>query len=64
MGQRLDHPRLDVQVSFETTRLGPQCLIDAYIRLVPIRRISLRRPEPHTPLPVSGSSSQCGGEHG
>ena len=64
MGPRPDHPHLDVQLSFETTRLGPQCLIDAYMRLVPIRRTSLPRPEPHNPPPVSGITSGCGGEHG
>ena len=64
MGQRPDHPRLHVQLSFETTRIGPQCLIDAYMRLVPIRRTSLRKPEPYTPLPISGITSRCGGEHG
>jgi hypothetical protein len=35
---------LQVRVSFETTRLGPQHLIDAYARLVPlIRRAQSRR---------------------
>jgi len=34
-----DRPRLELRESFETTRLGPQCLIKAYTRLVPIRRV-------------------------
>lgn len=35
---------LTVQVSFETTRLSAQCLIEAYDRLVPIQRRRLRLP--------------------
>lgn len=34
-----DRPRLELRESFETTRLGPQCLIKAYTRLLPIRRV-------------------------
>ena len=33
-----DHPELTVRVSFETTRLSTQCLIEAYERLTPSRR--------------------------
>jgi hypothetical protein len=38
MARRTDRPLLQVRVSFETTRLGPQHLIDAYARLVPLIR--------------------------
>ena len=42
MVRRTDHP-LQVRVSFEATRLGPQHLIEAYARLVPtVRRTNLR----------------------
>ena len=34
---------LQVRVSFEASRLGPQHLIEAYVRLVPtVRRTNLR----------------------
>ena len=44
MARRGDRPRLEVRESFETSRLGPQCLIEAYARLVPIpiRRTGVR----------------------
>ena len=43
MVRRTDHPLLQVRVSFETTRLGQQHLIEAYARLVPtVRRTNLR----------------------
>jgi hypothetical protein len=35
MARRTDRPRLEVRVSFEATRLGPQHLIEAYARLAP-----------------------------
>ena len=31
------------RVSFERTRLGPQCLVEAYARLMPIARETVRR---------------------
>jgi hypothetical protein len=37
-----NHPELAVRVSFETTRLSAQCLIEAYERLAPSRRRALR----------------------
>jgi hypothetical protein len=41
MVRRVDRPRLDVREAFEPTRLSRQCLISAYARLAPIRRVSL-----------------------
>jgi hypothetical protein len=38
MVRRRDHPRLMVREAFEATRVGQQCLINAYARLFPIRR--------------------------
>jgi hypothetical protein len=35
---RTRRPLLDVQVSFEATRLSPKCLIEAYSRVVPVQR--------------------------
>ena len=46
MIRRPDRPLRNVRVSCETTRFGPQHLIDAYERLVPmVRRV--RRQLPH-----------------
>jgi hypothetical protein len=43
MVRRTDRPLLQVRVSFEATRFGPQHLIEAYARLVPtVRRTSPR----------------------
>ena len=43
MVRRTDRPLLQVRVSFEATRFGPQHLIEAYARLVPlVRRASPR----------------------
>ena len=68
MVQRLDLPLLDVQESFETTRLSPQCLIDAYTRLIPIRRTPLRTAESSklesSKLPPAiVTANRRGGEH-
>jgi hypothetical protein len=42
MVRRTDRLLLQVRVSFEATRFGPQHLIEAYVRLVPmVRRMSL-----------------------
>lgn len=43
MVRRTDRPLRNVRVSFETTRFGPQLLIDAYERLVPMVRRVRRR---------------------
>jgi len=43
MVRRTDRPLLQVRVSFETTRLGPLHLIEAYARLVPTVRRPSRR---------------------
>jgi hypothetical protein len=64
MARRRDRPRrLDLRETFETGRLGPQCLIQAYARLVPIQRKRVTA--------KSGNREQAdaavrggGGEHG
>ena len=43
-----DRPRLVVRKGFETTRVGQQCLINAYARLFPIQRGGVA-PGPKTP---------------
>jgi len=47
MVRRTDRPLGQVRVSFETTRLGPQHLIDAYELLVPEVRHARQR-GPHS----------------
>jgi hypothetical protein len=54
---------LEVQESFETTRLARQRLIDAYTRLVPIRREALKARHGGLP-PAAVAASRRGGEHG
>jgi hypothetical protein len=60
---RTPHPLLHVQVSFEATRLSPQHLIDAYSRLVPIRRTALQTTEVTRTTPVTAIRSRRGDEH-
>jgi hypothetical protein len=63
MARRRDPPRLEVQESFETTRFARQCLIEAYTRLVPIRRRALEAGYGGPP-PAAVATSRRGGEHG
>jgi hypothetical protein len=42
MARRSTPPELRLKVSFEVSRIAPQCLADAYERLVPIPRRSTR----------------------
>ena len=45
MVRRTDRLLLQVRVSFEATRFGPQHLIEAYARLVPMVRRTSPRPK-------------------
>lgn len=63
MAQRTDHP-LKVHELFETTRLGQRCPIEAYARLVPIRRKALRQDGQDKPRSEIIAASRRGGEHG
>ena len=63
MAQRRDPPPLEVRESFETTRFGPQCLIDAYTHLVPIRRKTVPRAGHDCPKPTA-TVTRRGGDHG
>jgi hypothetical protein len=51
MARRDKHPDLDVRVSFEAARIAPQCLAEAYERLVPIPRRPTRFGAHREPLP-------------
>lgn len=65
MIRRTDRLLLQVRVSFETTRLGPQHLIEAYARLVPmVRRLSPRpkRSEAQPPKAKLASVTARGGD--
>jgi hypothetical protein len=62
MVRRTDRPLLQVRVSFETTRLGPQHLIEAYARLVPtVRR---RRPKRSDARPAKAKMAVAVGSRG
>jgi hypothetical protein len=67
MVRRTDRPLFEVVVSFETTRLGPQCLVNAYARLVPVRRQPVRKSAPGGgPLPpqaVAAARRRGGEQH-
>ncbi len=45
MARRNKHVELEVRVSFEAARIAPQCLAEAYERLVPIPRRPTRQIE-------------------
>lgn len=57
-------PLLQVQESFERTRFSPECLIEAYRRLVPHQTKATRRSAEHSrsQTPVHATRSQ-GGKH-
>ena len=59
-----DRPELTVRVSFETTRLSTQCLIEAYERLAPSQRRALRTASSPTVLAEEAhAKSGQGGKH-
>jgi hypothetical protein len=60
--RRRDRPRLMVREAFETTRVGQQCLIDAYARLFPIRRAGVAS-GPKTPGQANRLVRRDGGKH-
>ena len=43
MARSTERPVVVARVSFERTRLGPQCLVEAYARLMPIACKAVRR---------------------
>ncbi len=58
MIQRTDRLQLQVHVSFETTRFGPQHLMEAYACLVPtVRRTSLQPKRSDAQLPKAATAS-------
>jgi transcriptional regulator of nitric oxide reductase len=61
MVRRTDRPLLQVRVSFEATRTGPQHLIEAYARLVPTVRRTSRRPKRSEALPTKAKIAIAAG---
>jgi hypothetical protein len=65
MVRRTDRPLLQVRVSFEATRFGPQHLIEAYARLVPTVRRTSQRPKRSEARPTKAKmaiAARSGGE--
>jgi hypothetical protein len=64
MTRQTRRPLLQVQESFEITRFSPECLIEAYRRVVPTQTKAIRRTAEHrrSCTPVHTSRSQ-GGKH-
>jgi hypothetical protein len=50
-----ERPVVVARVSFERTRLGPQCLVEAYARLMPIARKAVRRRRGAEAKPVAAA---------
>jgi hypothetical protein len=68
MARRSKPAELAIQVSFEATRIGLQCLAEAYEQLVPIPR-RLARPTEHHGVPpglpvVAGRADWRRADHG
>jgi len=57
MARRSKQPDLDVRVSFEATRIAPQCLAEAYERLVPVSRRPTRPVVRSAPPPGSSAAA-------
>ena len=64
MIQQTRRPHLDVQASFETTRFGPTCLIEAYARVVPVARTTIgKTARDSAPPSAAARPPSRGGEH-
>jgi hypothetical protein len=63
MTRQTRRPCLDVRESFEATRLSPKFLIEAYARVVPVRRKTLPKAERDSATPGIAQVPLCGGEH-
>ncbi len=54
-------PMLTVRVVFEPSRLAPACLADAYERVLPLRRRTIRRDRTPSHPPHADGARQTGG---
>ena len=61
MVRRTDRPLLQVRVSFEATRFGPQHLIEAYARLVTTVRRASQRSKRGDARPATKMATAAGG---
>jgi hypothetical protein len=64
MVRRTDRLLLQVRVSFEATRFGPQHLIEAYARLVPTVRRMSQRPKRRDARPAQAKMRIAAGSGG
>ena len=53
----------EVRESFETTRVGRQCLVDAYARLLPIHRKNPRRSDRENKASPAVAAPKLRGRH-
>lgn len=63
MPWRVVRPLLEVRDRFEATRLGQQCLKDAYARLVPSRCQITGKSRNEMREQTAGPIRRCGGKH-
>jgi hypothetical protein len=63
MTRQTRRPCLDVREAFEATRLSPKFLIEAYARVVPVRRKTLPKTERDGTALETAQVPLRGGEH-
>jgi hypothetical protein len=68
MGRRTKRAALEVLVSFEPARIAPQCLVQAYERILPVQRRSARpngrEDEYRRATAAKSRGTRRGSEHG
>ena len=64
MARSTEHPVVVARVSFESTRLSPQCLAETYVRIVPITRKLLRAGTKAAPEAITQPAAKGRTEHG
>jgi hypothetical protein len=63
MVRRTDGASWEVREAFETTRVGRQCLIDAYVHLIPVQRKSTRKSDRETRASPTAAVPKPRGRH-
>ncbi len=63
MERRKHDANWEVRESFETTRVGQQCLIDAYARLLPIHRRSPQKSDHKSRASPAVTAPKLRGKH-
>jgi hypothetical protein len=64
MVRSTQEPIVVVRISFESTRLSPQCLAETYARIVPITRKAIRAGAKATPGTIAPPAAKGRTEHG